>query len=67
MTSSTAGTVGPAPAGSSFVRRFIAKNFYAAVPLAMLIVLYVVNVAVQPEFAHQEGWASRWLCWPPRC
>ena len=24
----------------------------------MLIVLYVVNVAVQPEFAHQEGWAQ---------
>ncbi len=58
MTSSSTAIAGPAPAGSSFVRRFIAKNFYAAVPLAMLILLYVVNVAVQPEFAHQEGWAQ---------
>jgi ribose transport system permease protein len=40
------------------VRQILRRNSYAAVPLALLIVLFVVNAAVQPQFLAQQGWAS---------
>src|SRR5215469_3548372 len=40
------------------VRQILRRNSYAAVPLALLIVLFVVNAAIQPQFLAQQGWAS---------
>jgi ribose transport system permease protein len=40
------------------VRQILRRNSYAAVPLALLIVLFVVNAVVQPQFLAQQGWAS---------
>jgi ribose transport system permease protein len=40
------------------VRQILRRNSYAAVPLVMLIVLFVVNAAVQPQFLAQQSWAT---------
>jgi ribose transport system permease protein len=39
-------------------RQILRKNSYAAVPLALLIVLFIVNAAVQPQFLAQQSWAT---------
>ena len=44
----------PVPA----VRQVVRRNSYAAVPLALLIILFVVNAAVQPQFLSQQSWAA---------
>ena len=36
------------------VRQILRRNSYAAVPLALLILLFIVNAAVQPPF-HRDG------------
>ncbi len=40
------------------VRQILRRNSYAAVPLALLILLFVVNAAVQPQFLAQNSWAT---------
>jgi ribose transport system permease protein len=40
------------------VRQTLRRNSYAAVPLALLILLFIVNAAVQPQFLDQQNWAS---------
>jgi ribose transport system permease protein len=40
------------------VRQVVRRNGYAAVPLALLIILFVVNAAVQPQFLSQQSWAA---------
>jgi len=40
------------------VRQILRRNSYAAVPLALLVVLFIVNAAVQPQFVAQQSWAS---------
>jgi ribose transport system permease protein len=40
------------------VRQILRRNSYAAVPLVLLIVLFVVNAAVQPQFLAQQSWAT---------
>ena len=40
------------------VRQTLRRNNYAAVPLALLILLFVVNAAVQPQFLAQNSWAT---------
>jgi ribose transport system permease protein len=40
------------------VRQTLRRNSYAAVPLVLLIVLFVVNAAVQPQFLAQQSWAT---------
>jgi ribose transport system permease protein len=39
------------------VRQTLRRNSYAAVPLALFIVLFVVNAVVQPQFLSQQSWA----------
>ena len=39
------------------VRQVLRRNSYAAVPLALFIVLFVVNAVVQPQFLAQQSWA----------
>jgi len=48
----------PAVSSMPTVRQILRRNSYAAVPLALLIVLFVVNAAIQPQFLAQQGWAS---------
>lgn len=40
------------------VRQVVRRNAYAAVPFALLIILFVVNAAVQPQFLSQQSWAA---------
>lgn len=40
------------------VRQMLRRNSYAAVPFALLIVLFVVNAAVQPQFLSSSTWAT---------
>jgi ribose transport system permease protein len=40
------------------VRQVLRRNSYAAVPLVLLIVLFIVNAAVQPQFLAEANWAS---------
>lgn len=40
------------------MRQVLRRNRYAAVPLALLIILFVVNAAVQPQFLSQQSWAA---------
>ena len=47
----------PAPSVPA-VRQILRRNSYAAVPLALLIVLFVVNAAVQPQFLAENSWAT---------
>lgn len=43
---------------SPAVRQFLRRNTYAAVPFALLVVLFVVNAAVQPQFLNHQTWAT---------
>jgi ribose transport system permease protein len=40
------------------VRQTLRRNTYAAVPFALLILLFIVNAAVQPQFLAQNSWAT---------
>jgi ribose transport system permease protein len=40
------------------VRQILRRNSYAAVPLVLLILLFIVNAAVQPQFLAQNSWAT---------
>ena len=40
------------------VRQVLRRNSYATVPLVLLVVLFVVNAAVQPQFLAQQSWAT---------
>jgi ribose transport system permease protein len=40
------------------VRQAVRRNNYAAVPFALLVVLFVVNALVQPQFLSQQTWAT---------
>lgn len=57
MASTVSGRWQP-PALSVPVRQILRRNSYAAVPLALLILLFIVNAAVQPQFLDQQNWAS---------
>lgn len=58
MASVVSGRAQPAALSMPAVRQILRRNSYAAVPLALLIVLFVVNAAVQPQFLAQQSWAS---------
>ena len=40
------------------VRQILRRNSYAAVPFVLLILLFIVNAAVQPQFLAQNSWAT---------
>jgi ribose transport system permease protein len=40
------------------VRQLVQRNSYLAVPLALLIVLFIANAIVQPQFLSQQSWAA---------
>lgn len=40
------------------VRQILRRNSYAAVPFALLVILFVINAAVQPQFLNQQTWAT---------
>jgi ribose transport system permease protein len=40
------------------VRQIVRRNSYAAVPFALLVVLFIVNAIVQPQFLNQQTWAT---------
>ena len=48
----------PAALSTPAVRRVLRRNSYAAVPLALFIVLFILNAVVQPQFLAQQGWAA---------
>jgi ribose transport system permease protein len=54
----TGRTQPPAQSVPPAVRQILQRNSYAAVPLALLILLFIVNAVVQPQFLDQQNWAS---------
>jgi ribose transport system permease protein len=40
------------------VRQFLRRNSYATVPFGLLVVLFVVNAIVQPQFLNEQTWAT---------
>jgi len=36
----------------------VQRNSYVAVPLVLLVVLFIANAAVQPQFLSQQSWAA---------
>jgi ribose transport system permease protein len=58
MASLVSGRAQPSLVSMPTVRQILRRNSYAAVPLALLIVLFVVNAAVQPQFLAQNSWAT---------
>jgi ribose transport system permease protein len=40
------------------VRQILRRNSYAAVPFVLLILLFIVNAAVQQQFLAQNSWAT---------
>jgi ribose transport system permease protein len=40
------------------VRQLVQRNSYLAVPLALLVVLFIANAIVQPQFLSQQSWAA---------
>ncbi len=58
MTSHVCGQARLSALSTSAVRQILRRNSYAAVPLALLIVAFVVNAAVQPQFLAQQNWAT---------
>jgi ribose transport system permease protein len=55
---SVADRVQPAALLMPTARQILRRNSYAAVPLVLLILLFVVNAAVQPQFLAQNSWAT---------
>jgi ribose transport system permease protein len=58
MASAVSGRARPPALPIPAVRQVVRRNSYAAVPLALLIILFVVNAAVQPQFLSQQSWAA---------
>ena len=58
MTSVVSDRARPSVLSTPAVRQILRRNTYAAVPLAMLIVLFIVNAVVQPQFLAQHNWAT---------
>jgi len=58
MASAVSGRARPSALPIPAVRQVVRRNSYAAVPLALLIILFVVNAAVQPQFLSQQSWAA---------
>ena len=48
----------PQVLSSPAVRQLAARNSYIAVPLALLIILFIANAIVQPQFLSQQSWAA---------
>ena len=46
-----------APSGPA-ARQLVQRNSYIAVPLALLVVLFIANAIVQPQFLSQQSWAA---------
>ena len=40
------------------VRQVVQRNSYIAVPLTLLVVLFIANAIVQPQFLSQQSWAA---------
>ncbi len=58
MASVASGEAGPRALRSPAVRQLVQRHAYAAVPLTLLVVLFVVNAVVQPQFLAMQSWAS---------
>jgi ribose transport system permease protein len=58
MASLASGRALPTVLAMPAVRQILRRNTYAAVPLALLVVLFVVNAVVQPQFLAQNSWAT---------
>lgn len=58
MASAVSGRAWPSALPRPAVRQVVRRNSYAAVPFALLIILFVVNAAVQPQFLSQQSWAA---------
>jgi ribose transport system permease protein len=58
MASAVSGRAQPSALPIPAVRQVVRRNRYAAVPLALLVILFVVNAAVQPQFLAQQSWAA---------
>jgi ribose transport system permease protein len=48
----------PQAALTPAVRQVAARNSYIAVPLTLLVVLFIANAIVQPQFLSQQSWAA---------
>lgn len=58
MASVVSGEVSPGPAAAGMVRQLARRHLYAVVPASLFVVLFVVNVIVQPQFAEPRNWAQ---------
>jgi len=52
------GQARPPALSSPAVARLVRRNTYLAVPLALLIALFIANAIVQPQFLSQQSWAA---------
>jgi ribose transport system permease protein len=52
------GPARPQAALTPAVRQVVQRNSYIAVPLTLLVVLFVANAIVQPQFLSQQSWAA---------
>ncbi|HEY7275618.1 MAG TPA: hypothetical protein VH594_06620, partial [Trebonia sp.] len=48
----------PPALSAPVVRQLVQRNSYIAVPLALLVVLFIANAIVQPQFLSQQSWAA---------
>src|SRR6185437_15466096 len=48
----------PPALSTPVVRQLVQRNSYIAVPLALLVVLFIANAIVQPQFLSQQSWAA---------
>jgi ribose transport system permease protein len=58
MASVLSGQARPPALSTPAVRQLVQRNTYLAVPLALLIVLFIANAIVQPQFLSQQSWAA---------
>lgn len=58
MASVTSGQAGIRAPWRPAIRRLARRHAYASVPAALLVVLFLVNVAVQPQFIDVRNWGS---------
>jgi ribose transport system permease protein len=58
MASVASGETGPPALLMPAARQLLRRHDYAAVPFALLVVLFVINAAIQPQFLDEQSWAS---------
>jgi len=58
MASIASGDARPTPRSVLAAQKILQRHAYAVVPLSLLVVLFIVNAAIQPQFLAVHTWAS---------